>query len=52
VKILRGVLLGSVIAWSGQALAAEDTSAEIRALQARLKQLEQRIENQGRREQA
>jgi hypothetical protein len=52
VKILRGVLLGSVVAWSGQAFAAEDASSEIRALQARLKQLEQRIENQGRREQA
>jgi hypothetical protein len=52
VKILRGILLGGVALWSGQALAAEDTSAEIRALQARLKQLEQRIENQGRREQA
>ncbi|MGH6641083.1 MAG: hypothetical protein ACRED3_00150 [Bradyrhizobium sp.] len=49
-KILKGILLGSVVAWAGQAFAAEDTSSEIRTLQTRLKQLEQRIENKGRKE--
>ena len=51
-KILRGILLGGVAVWAGQAFAADDTSSEIRALQARLKQLEQRIESQARRDQA
>ena len=46
-KILRGILLGSTVIWVGQAF-AEDTSSEIRELQARLKQLEQRVENQRR----
>ena len=50
-KILRGILLGGVAMWSSQAFAADDAS-EIRALQARLKQLEQRIESQARRDQA
>ena len=46
-KILRGMLLGSTVIWAGQAF-AENTSSEIRELQARLKQLEQRVENQRR----
>ena len=50
-KILKCVLLGGVALWSGQAVAADEAS-EIRALQARLKQLEQRIESQARRDQA
>jgi hypothetical protein len=52
VKILKGILIGGVLFSGGQAFAEEDTSSEIRALKTRLKQLESRIENQGRREQA
>jgi outer membrane murein-binding lipoprotein Lpp len=49
-KLLRGVLLGVGLVAAGQARAEEDTSSELRALKARLKQLEQRIDSQGRRE--
>src|SRR5258707_14264652 len=49
-KILKGIVVGGVLAWAGQAVAEEDASSEIRALKTRLKQLEQRIENQGRQE--
>jgi hypothetical protein len=47
-KILKGIVVGSVLACAGQAVAEEDASSEIRALKTRLKQLEQRVENQGR----
>ena len=54
-KLLKGIVLGSVLISTGQAFAPpafaeEDTSAEIRLLKAKLKQLEQRVENQGRKE--
>jgi hypothetical protein len=51
VKILNGIVIGGVLLSAGQAFAQEDTSSEIRALKTRLKQLETRIENQGRAEQ-
>jgi hypothetical protein len=71
VKLLRAIVLGSVLISTGQVLAQqalaqqvsaqqaltqktateEGTSSEIRLLKARLKQLEQRVENQGRKEQ-
>jgi hypothetical protein len=55
VKLLKSILLGSVLISTGQvfaqqAFAEEDTSSEIRLLKAKLKQLEQRVENQGRKE--
>ncbi len=54
-KLLKGILLGSVLISTGQvfaqqAFAEEDTSSEIRLLKAKLKQLEQRVEDQGRKE--
>jgi outer membrane murein-binding lipoprotein Lpp len=47
-KILKGIVVGGVLVWAGQAVAEQDTASEIRALNARLKQLEQRIEKQRR----
>lgn len=51
-KILRGILLGSVAFSAGPAFAADDAQAELHALQAKLKQLEQRIDDQARKQQA
>jgi hypothetical protein len=51
VKVLKGILLGSVVVWAGQAVAADDAQSEIQALQTRLKQLEKRIDSPARREQ-
>jgi len=50
VKIFKSIVLGGAVVLSTQVFAEalyadEDTSAEVRALQARLKQLEQRIES-------
>jgi hypothetical protein len=60
VKLLKGILFGGVLISASQffaqqafiqrAFAEEDTSSEIRLLKAKLKQLEQRVENQGRKE--
>ena len=60
VKLLKGILVGGVLISASQffaqqafiqrAFAEEDTSSEIRLLKAKLKQLEQRVENQGRKE--
>src|SRR6266481_6477826 len=60
VKLLKGILVGGVLISTGQmfaqqvfaqqAVAEADTSSEIRLLKAKLKQLEQRVENQGRKE--
>jgi len=60
VKLLKGILVGGVLisasqvflqqAFMQQAFAEEDTSSEIRLLKAKLKQLEQRVKNQGRKE--
>jgi phosphate-selective porin OprO/OprP len=48
-KALLGVALGALVAMQGAAQASE-TSAEIRLLKARLKQLEERVSEQGRKE--
>jgi len=50
VKILKGILLGGVLMSTSQAFAQDDTASEIRLLKAKLKQLEQRVENQDRKE--
>src|SRR5260370_22778693 len=65
VKLLKGVIVGGVLISTGQifaqqvfaqqvlaqqAVAEADTSSEIRLLKAKLKQLEQRVEDQGRKE--
>jgi len=48
-RILGGVLLGGMLLSAGSAL-AEDDASELRALKARLKQLEQRMEAQVRKQ--
>ena len=60
VKLLKGILVGGVLISTGQifaqqvfaqqAVAETDTSSEIRLLKAKLKQLELRVEDQGRKE--
>ncbi len=55
VKLLKSIVVGSVLISAGQVLpqrafAEDDTSTEIRLLKAKLKQLEQRVEDQGRKE--
>jgi hypothetical protein len=60
VKLLKGILVGGVLISMGQSFAQQvfaqqavpeaDTSSEIRLLKAKLKQLEQRVEDQGRKE--
>src|SRR5260370_13073713 len=55
VNLLKGIVLGSVLISASQifvqqAFAEEDTASEIRLLKAKLKQLEQRVESQGRKE--
>lgn len=47
-NIIRGILLGSVLLSATQAVAEDNTAAEIRLLKATLKQLEQRVETQQR----
>ncbi len=57
-KLLKGILVGGVLISTGQifaqqvfaqqAVAETDTSSEIRLLKAKLKQLELRVEDQGR----
>ena len=54
-NLLKGIVLGSVLISASQifvqqAFAEEDTASEIRLLKAKLKQLEQRVESQGRKE--
>ena len=54
-KLLKGIVLGSVListsqVFAQQVFAEEDTTSEIRLLKAKLRQLEQRVENQGRKE--
>src|SRR5262249_44791115 len=48
-KVLKGILLGGILVAAGPAL-AEDDVAELQALKARLKQLEQRLDNQARKQ--
>ena len=54
-KLLKGIVLGSVLISTNQiiaqhAFAQQDTTSEIRLLKAKLKQLEQRVDDQGRKE--
>jgi outer membrane murein-binding lipoprotein Lpp len=48
VRLLKYVVVGGVLISAGQVLAQEDTASEMRELKAKLKQLEQRMEEQGR----
>jgi outer membrane murein-binding lipoprotein Lpp len=48
-RILGGILLGSMLLSTGSAF-AEDDASELKALKARLKQLEQKMEVQARKE--
>jgi outer membrane murein-binding lipoprotein Lpp len=50
-RILGGILLGSMLLSTGSAF-AEDDASELKALKARLKQLEQKMEVQARKEEA
>jgi outer membrane murein-binding lipoprotein Lpp len=45
VKLLKGIVLGSVLLSAGHAAAEEDTSSEIRMLKTKLKQLEERVDS-------
>jgi hypothetical protein len=48
VRLLKYIVVGGVLISAGQVFAQEDTASEMRALKAELKQLEQRMEEQGR----
>jgi len=48
VKGLRWVVVGGVIASAGQAFAQDDTAAQIEQLKAKLKLLEQRVDDEAR----
>jgi hypothetical protein len=50
VRLLKCVLVGGILVSAGQAYADDDTVSEIRVLKAKLKQLEQRVDDQGRKE--
>jgi hypothetical protein len=50
VKLLKCALVGGVLVSASQAFADDDPAAEIRLLKAKLKQLEQRVDDQGRKE--
>lgn len=47
-NLLRGIILGSILLSATQAIADDNTAAEIRLLKEKLKQLEQRVETQQR----
>ncbi len=49
-RLLKGIVAGGLLLSAGQAYAEDDPAAEIRALKAKLKQLEQRVDDQGRKE--
>ena len=49
-RLLKGIVAGSLLLSAGQAYAEDDPAAEIRALKAKLKQLEQRVDDRGRKE--
>jgi outer membrane murein-binding lipoprotein Lpp len=52
-RLLKSVIVGAIlVAASGQAFAADDAAAEISLLKARLKQLEQKVDEQARQEKA
>jgi hypothetical protein len=50
VRLLNLIVAGGVLLSVSQAYAEDDPAAEIRALKAKLKQLEQRVDDQGKRE--
>jgi hypothetical protein len=50
VRLLKCVLVGGILVSAGQAYADDDAVSEIRVLKAKLKQLEQRVDDQGRKE--
>ena len=50
VRLLKCVLVGGILVSAGQAYADDDATSEIRLLKAKLKQLEQRVDDQGRKE--
>src|SRR5262249_23594611 len=50
VRLLNFVVVGGLLLSASQAFAEDDPAAEIRALKAKLKQLEQRVDDQGRKE--
>ena len=50
VRLLKFILAGGMLLSASQAFADDDPAAEIRALKAKLKQLEQRVDDQGKRE--
>jgi outer membrane murein-binding lipoprotein Lpp len=52
VRLIKYVLIGGILFSASQAFADDDTSSEIRLLKAKLKQLEQKVEDQGRKERA
>ena len=50
VRLLNVIIAGGLLVSASQAFAEDDPAAEIRALKAKLKQLEQRVDDQGRKE--
>jgi hypothetical protein len=52
VRLLKCAVVGGLLVASGPAFADEDAAKEIRLLKEKLKQLEQRVEDQGRKEKA
>jgi hypothetical protein len=48
VKLIKGILVGAVLLSAGQALADDSTTAEIRLLKEKLRQLEQRVDTQSK----
>ena len=49
-RLLKCIVAGGLLLSAGQAYAEDDPATEIRALKAKLKQLEQRVDDQGRKE--
>jgi len=50
VKLLKCVVVGGLLVSANQAFAEDDPAAELRLLKTKLKQLEQRVDDQGRKE--
>jgi Tfp pilus assembly protein PilO len=48
VKLLRCVVVGGMLVAAGQAFAQDDTAAQIEQMKAKLKQLEQRVDDEAR----
>ena len=51
-RLIRCVLIGGILISASEAFADDDAASEIRLLKAKLKQLEQRVDDQGRKEKA